>query len=554
MRGRTVFMDALAAHGVTHIFGNPGTTENPILDSLLDYPQFDYIVHLHEGVAVGAAGYYAQATGKTGVVNLHVAPGLGNAIGMLYGALKSRSPMLVTAGQQDTRMRLHEPVLQHDLVAMAAPMTKWSAQAERAHELGPLLRRAFKIANDPPAGPVFLALPVDVMEQETEIAATGPGEVHRGAVAGEAGIRAAVEVLLASSRPVIVAGDEIGRQGAHVALAALAEATGAGVWQETLKAHVVLPSDHPHHLGALPVDRAGIRRALEGTDLVVLIGSAFFEEVWFDAGNAIPESARVVQVDDAHAHLGAKLNVDVAVAGDLADAMQRIAERVVTNASESWQTGVVERREVLTRQLQANAEAAESRLEAVAGQSPMSSATALHEIAGAVPPDTIVVDETITAMADVARSFSWQQPGDFFGARGGGIGQGVAGALGVKVANPDRPVIALSGDGSAMYSIQALWTAAHHNLDMLFVILSNREYRVLKHNLDAYRTRFDVPSNKPYPHMDLTHPELGFAEMARGMGVEGRQITDPAELADAVRTAMAAPGPHLLDVVISGLE
>jgi benzoylformate decarboxylase len=234
--------------------------------------------------------------------------------------------------------------------------------------------------------------------------------------------------------------------------------------------------------------------------------------------------------------------------------MQRIAERVVTNASESWQTGVVERREVLTRQLQANAEAAESRLEAVAGQSPMSSATALHEIAGAVPPDTIVVDETITAMADVARSFSWQGPGDFFGARGGGIGQGVAGALGVKVANPDRPVIALSGDGSAMYSIQALWTAAHHNLDMLFVILSNREYRVLKHNLDAYRTRFDVPSNKPYPHMDLTHPELGFAEMARGMGVEGRQITDPAELADAVRTAMAAPRPHLLDVVISGLE
>src|SRR5512143_4362015 len=135
MRGKQVLMESLIAHGVSFIFGNPGTTESPIMDSLADYPQLRYIAALHEGVALGAASYYAQATGKTGVVNLHVAPGLGNSLGMLYDAMKANSPLVVTAGQQDTRLRLRDPLLGHDLVAMAAPLTKWSVQAERAHEL-----------------------------------------------------------------------------------------------------------------------------------------------------------------------------------------------------------------------------------------------------------------------------------------------------------------------------------------------------------------------------------------------------------------------------------
>ncbi len=155
MRGKKVLMESLIAHHVGFIFGNPGTTESPIIDSLIDYPQLRYIAALHEGVALGAASYYAQATGKTAVVNLHVAPGLGNALGMLYDALKANSPLLVTAGQQDTRLRLRDPLLGHDLVAMAAPLTKWSVQAERAYELPLLLHRAFKVTQDPPAGPVL---------------------------------------------------------------------------------------------------------------------------------------------------------------------------------------------------------------------------------------------------------------------------------------------------------------------------------------------------------------------------------------------------------------
>src|SRR5215467_2380552 len=208
MRGRQVFMETLLAHGVDRIFGNPGTTESPLLDTLLDYPSIQYIVHLHEGVATGAANFYAQASGKTAFVNLHVAPGLGNAIGHIYGALKNNSPMVVTAGQQDTRLRLRDPVLGHDLAAMAAPVTKWSVQVERAENLGPILQRAFKIANEAPKGPVFVALPINVMEQETENEPMAPGTLRRAGPAAAAGIAEAAALLATRRSPVIVVGDE----------------------------------------------------------------------------------------------------------------------------------------------------------------------------------------------------------------------------------------------------------------------------------------------------------------------------------------------------------
>src|SRR6201991_4532860 len=207
MRGRQVLLETLVNHGVDRIFGNPGTTESPLLDSLLDYPSLQYVVHLHEGVAVGAANFYAQASGKTAFVNLHVAPGLGNAIGMIYGALKENSPMVVTPGQQDTRARLRGPVLGHALAAMAAPVTKWSVQVERADELGPILQRAFKIANEAPAGPVFVALPIDVMEQETAIAPARPAKIFPAARPDPVGIEAMAKLIAAAKSPAIVAGD-----------------------------------------------------------------------------------------------------------------------------------------------------------------------------------------------------------------------------------------------------------------------------------------------------------------------------------------------------------
>jgi benzoylformate decarboxylase len=554
MRGRQVFMDSLLAHEVDCIFGNPGTTESPLLDSLIDYPQIDYYVALHEGVAVCAANFYAQASKKTGLANLHVAPGLGNAIGMMYGALKASAPVIVTAGQQDTRMRLRDPLLSHDLVAMAAPVTKWSAEPQSADEMAPLMRRAFKIANEPPAGPVFVALPIDVMEQETEIPARGSGDLYQKPTPAADAIEKLVDLILSSENPAIIAGDDIAISGAHQALTQLAEQTGASVYHESIRSQITIAKDHPNLRGWVGFEAGTIRQVLAEHDLVMLIGGPFFEEVWFDAVDAIPEGTVAVQIEESAKRLAYNFPLAVGVVGHLGATLTLLNAAIAATANSGFEAASEERNRRLREEKATRREALAARLETLWDVTPMSPARAMHEIGRALPENTVVVDESVTALLDVAQSFKLEQPGDSYAGRGGGIGQGIAGALGVKVAYPDRPVMAVSGDGSAMYSIQALWTAAHHHLDILFVILSNREYRVLKHNLDNYRRRFDAPHDRPYPHMDLNNPVLGFAEMARGMGVEGKLVSKPEELRGAVREALSAGGPYLLDVVVSGKQ
>lgn len=552
MRGGQVFMEGLVAHGVDCIFGNPGTTENSLLDRLIDAPQIQYYVALHEGVAVCAAGFYAQASGKTGIVNLHVAPGLGNGIGMMYGALKANSPMIVTAGQQDTRMRLREPLLSHDLVAMAAPVTKWSAEPRSADEIGPMLRRAFKVANEPPRGPVFMALPVDVMEQETETGASTSGELKYAAVADADGIEQLADLLISSANPAIIIGDDIATEGATAPLQRLVEATGAAVWQQGLRVQIAFPNTHPNYLGRLPFEAGGIRQALAAHDLILLTGGPFFEEIWFDSVSALPDTATLVQLESNYERIALNFSPNLGLIGNLRATLEQLTQVLEPIANASYRAAAAERNTALATARQAAREAATDRLERQGDTLPMTPARAIHELSQALPDGTIVVDETITASLEVATQFDYAAPGDFFAGAGGGIGQGIAGALGVQVAQPDRRVLALTGDGSAMYSIQALWTAVHHQLPIVFVILSNREYRILKHNLDIYRQRFDAVSNKPYPHMDLTAPVLGFPEMAKGMGMQAATVADPGEIPSALERAFAANAPYLLELEISG--
>src|SRR5215468_2112752 len=299
MRGRRVLMESFVAQGVRHIFGNPGTTETPLLDSLPAFPQIEYIMALHESVAVSAASFYAQASGRVTVVNLHVAPGLGNGIGSLYGALKANSPIVVTAGQQDTRMRLSNPLLGHDLVAMAAPVTKWSVQIERADEIAPIMRRAFKVATDAPQGPVFVSLPIDVLEQETAIEASTPDNLWRATHPDPAGVEALAALLLKSKSPAILAGDDVARSGAEKALVALTEAIGASVWFEGLRHHAPFPTAHPNYRQSLPGDARQVKKALGDADLVLLVGGPFFEDIWFAPGGHVPDGATVVQVEES---------------------------------------------------------------------------------------------------------------------------------------------------------------------------------------------------------------------------------------------------------------
>jgi benzoylformate decarboxylase len=546
MRGRQVLMQTLVNHGVERIFGNPGTTESPLLDSLLDYPSLQYVVHLHEGVAVGAANFYAQASGKTAFVNLHVAPGLGNAIGMIYGALKNSSPMVVTAGQQDTRMRLRDPVLGHDLAAIAAPVTKWSVQVESADELGPILQRAFKIANEAPAGPVFVALPINVMEQETDIPPAKPAALFDKSRPDPAGIAAMAKLLAAVKNPAIVAGDDVARAGADKTLVKLVDKLGASVWFEGLRGQNSFPTDHAAYRGTLAFDAPGVAKQFASNDLVLLVGGPFFEEVWYAPGSPFPAGCKVLQIETGPSRLAYNFAVDAGVLADVGAALSAL------EAALPKIDGAAKRNEAMKAQREAEDSAQKARVEKAWSRSPTSMARCMAEIKAGAPKDVVVVDETITANLDLFKTFSFKGPGDYYSGRGGGIGQGVAGALGVAVAQTKRPILCVSGDGSSMYSIQALWTAAHHDLPIVFVILANCEYRVLKHNIDAYRARFEVKSNKPYAHMDLTGPVLGFVDMAKGMGIAGTHVTKADDIQKAVAAAFASGKPHLIEIEIEG--
>ncbi|MGE0769951.1 MAG: thiamine pyrophosphate-binding protein [Hyphomicrobiaceae bacterium] len=550
MRGRQVFMQSLVAHGVERIFGNPGTTESPLLDSLADYPSIRYVTALHESIALCAASYYAQASGKTGVVSLHVAPGLGNAIGMMYGALRAGSPMIVTAGQQDTRLRLNNPVLGHDLVAMAAPVTKWSVQVERADEMAPILRRAFKVANDGPPGPVFVALPIDVMEQETGIRPGEPAQLWRAPRPEANGIAAIAEALLAAERPVIVAGDDVARARASTELVRLAELVGASVWLEGLRMQMPFPTAHPSARLGLPLDAAATKKAFGTADMVLLVGGSFFEDVWYADDGPFPDAAAVAQIEANPERLAHGVAPGLGVVGSIRHALAAMVSELDRAATPGYRDAARKRNRALAELKAKEVAVQKARAAKAWDREPASMPRVMAEIRDAMPARTIVVDESITASIDLARTLDFAGPGEYFGTKGGGIGQGVAGALGIAAAEPKRPVLCISGDGSAMYAIQSLWTAAHVGLPIVFVILANREYRVLKHNIDVYRQRFGITSQEPYAHMDLAGPALGFVEMATGMGVAATRVADPGKIGAAIKAAFASGKPHLVEIAI----
>ena len=552
MRGRDVFMQSLLAHGVRHVFGNPGTTESPLLDALADYPAIEYVTALHEGMAVGAASYYARITGRTAVVSLHVAPGLGNGIGMIYNALKGGAPVVITAGQQDTRLLRREPILSHDLAAMAAPVTKWSTEVRSADEMDEVMRRAFRIANDPPFGPVFVSLPIDVMEQTTTHSAMPPGRSWRTGAPDPAAIAEAAALIAAARAPVLVVGDAPGRGDAIDELVALAERLGAPVWFEGIRGHVSFPNAHPQARGVLPFDAAAIRKALGDADLVLLVGGAFFEEIWFTPGSPFPAGAKVVQLETSTRPLGLNHAPDVGVVAGMAQGLAALDAAVAAATDDAWRAAAQARREALAARRDVERAAYRARADKAWARTPISMPRVMAELRAATPAHALVVEESITASVDFAANFPFDAADQYLGARGGGIGQGLAGAIGASVGQPGRPVLCVSGDGSAMYSIQALWSAAHHRLPIVFAILANREYRVLKHNLDIFRQRFDAPSDRPYPRMDLTGPDLGFVELAAGLGVPGVRVTKAEDLGAAIRDAFEAGGPRLVEIEIEG--
>jgi benzoylformate decarboxylase len=552
MAGRQAIMEIFRAEGVDYIFGNPGTTELGFMDMLQDYPQLQYIVCLQESIALSAAQMYANACGKTGVVNLHVAPGLGNALGALYNAAVGKMPLVVTAGQQDTRMVVREPILSHDLVSMARPLVKWSVQLQHVEEIPVIFQRAFKVAQDAPRGPVFVALPGNVMDQEADLSLPGPSARYRRNRPDPHGLVAAAQCLAQARQPVIVCGDGVQAAQAQAELVQVAETLGAPVWSTILTGALGFPNMHAHFRGTLPGEYDAIRRALGNADVVLAVGADLFDEVFYNEGSPLPDGCALIHIDHSSWEIGKNVPTAIGLLADPKLALQELSEVMVPHLSNSAQQAAEQRRTAMVVLKQQELERQAERARQRSADSPIAPPHLMAMLRDGLPEDVVIYNEAITAEADLLRTLPLNRPNSLFGNHGGGIGQGLPGAIGVKLANRDRPVVAIVGDGSAMYTIQSLWTAARYHIPVLYIILSNRSYRILKLNMNRYRRLHHLPAGRPYPFMDLTEPQLDFTDMARGMGITSQRVSQPDEIQAALREALAADAPYLLEVMTAG--
>lgn len=543
--GKKAFLDVLKQEGVEHLFGNPGTTELPLMDGLVGEGQIRYILALQEAVAIAMADGYAQASGKLAVVNVHISPGLGNAMGMLYNAYKAGTPLLVTAGQHDQSFTFTEPILWSDLPPVARPYVKWAYEVRRLEDLARATHRAAKVAFQPPTGPVFLSLPVDVLNAEGEIELGEPSRVDPRIRGPLGAVEQAADLLVRARRPVIVAGDAVAHGDAHAELQEVAELLGAPVYSEGVASTCNFPASHPLSRGVLQRLAPAIRATLARHDLLFSVGGDLFTLSLPSDVDPMPPGLPIIHLDIDPWEIGKNYPTAVAILGDPKATLPDLVRALRFRMSPS-QTLEAERRLDESRQEKARVvEELRARAREESARVPMTPVALMQAVADSLPPEAVVVEEAISSSGGLRTLLRSEDPKSFFGLRGGGIGWGLPAAIGAKLAQPGRPVVALVGDGSAMYTSQSLWTAAHYELPVVFVILNNRSYRILKQRL--YALKGTAAQEDRYIGMDLERPAINFVGLAAALGVPGERVEKAQEVGPALARALARRGPWLID-------
>ncbi len=552
MPGRKAILAQFIADGMDIMFGNPGTVEQGFLDALRDYPDFRYILTLQESVAVLAADAYARATRRPTLVQLHSTPGVGNAIGALYQAKRGHSPLVVIGGDAGIRYAAMDAQMAGDLVAMCEPVCKWSAVVQDPRSLLRMLRRAIKIAGTAPMGPVYLCLPQDILDQDT------PEEVRptsfpstRVAPAPDL-ITQAADALAAADRPMILMGDGVAYSGAQAELAAVAELLGAEVYGVD-SGELNIAYDHPLYRGQTGhMFGAASRPILAKGDGVLVVGTYIVPEVFPELGDVFSPTAKVVHFDLNAYEIAKNHRVDIGIVSDPKLSLAALAAALTERLTPAQKEAATKRAATIgaakrTADIQAKSADATS-----FGRNPLSSAFFMSELARQLPGDAIVFDEALTNSPALTRYLPPCVPGRFFQTRGGSLGVGFPGAIGLQVLNPGRTVVGFSGDGGAMYTIQALWTAARHDLPAKFVVCNNASYKLLQLNIQQWWQEAGVAPHEFPVCFDLSHPSLGFVDLARGLGVAGRRVSQASEVGPAIREMLAHPGPFLIDLVLPG--
>ncbi|MEM0951847.1 MAG: thiamine pyrophosphate-binding protein [Cyanobacteria bacterium P01_H01_bin.74] len=558
IKGKDAFIQQLLCDGIDTIFGNPGTVEEALIDTLPDYPEMKYIMGLQEAAVTGMADAYARATAKPAVVQVHASVGLGNAMGILYAAKQCYTPMVMYAGETYADLLDFYGFLGGDTVAIAKPVTKWADRVSHPSQLLRNLRRAVKIAMTPPQGPVFLAIPMNVLDSDI-LAQIKPTSYVDSAVLPQAEtVEHIAKTLLNAKNPLLLIGDQVHLSGGQAEVHTLAELIGAPIYGCGYS-QISASFKHPLFMGLtgfIFADRTvSITRE---ADVIVALGTPLFPELFPTLEPYFAPDAKLIQVDLNEWELGKNFSTDTALRADPKLTLQAVisAIKAMKAPGLSDMAGLIEtRKQAVVAQKEAMTESMKTQYAAEKGKPVMMPSEALGIIASHLPKNTAVFDESVTCIQSFLSQWQPENSDDYFMCRGGCLGQGLPGGIGLKLAYPDRPVVALSGDGAAMYTNQALWTAAHYKMDITFFILNNGTYRVLKTNLIAYWKRLDTEP-RPFHNLDLSDPAINFVDLASSMGVQGYKVTTAAELHSLLADIYGNPdkhrGPKLIDVLIDG--
>ena len=544
--GRQAFVELLISEGVTHLFGNPGTTELPIMQALPDYPGLKFILGLQESVVMGMADGYARASRQLTAANVHVAPGLGNAMGALYNAKFSGSPVILTAGQQEQGHGLLEPLLYDDLTSMAAPLVKWSIEVTRLQDLPRIMRRAVKIAMTPPTGPVFISLPGDILNEIAEIDMGQSVRIDHRVRPSDKSLDALANALLSAKNPVIISGQELSSQQAFIDASALASLLGAGVFQESVPFSATFPTSHPQYLGMLTRSQENVRKTLDPFDLVLCLGADLLRMSVYSPVEPLPNHSRVLHLSERSWELGKNYRTELALQANVCETLSVLLPLLRSRIDTKYKEQAQIRAKALEQQ---NWAVTRNKLTTqVLTQSsirPMSASTFVMHITNQLTPDVIVVEEALTSTQSLPQYLHQHYPDSFFGLASGGLGFAIPGAVGVSMAKPGRPVVAIVGDGSAMYGIQGLWSAAHFKLPITYVIANNKGYRIIKERLVS------MQGSDRFIGMDMNDPAINYCQLAQSMGMGSIKVSDPADLDAALKAGIKSGKPNLIEVVVS---
>lgn len=546
MTGIDALMEILRHEGVEYVFGLPGASEIRFMEALEGQTDIKYILCLQESVIIGAAEGYARTSDKVGFVNLHTNTGVATSLGMLTNANRGSVPLVITAGQIDSRLSRQDPHLTGPLVEIITPFTKWATEVLYANDIPIVMQRAFKMAQQPPRGPVFVSLPQDVLAQSLDYEYTPSMPVLTKMRPDQDAVNKAAALLREARTPAIIVEDGVSKNDALYEVVKLAELTGARVYQSWM-ADVNFPVQHHLYLGDINTSDPSSREVLAPVDVLVAIGCQLFGQYVYIPEPILSKNTKIIQIDDNPWEIAKNLPADVGIQSNIKVAVAELTEILEDEMSAPAKETAKGREKEISGEKAAITKALMKKTEAEKDQTPIAVSRLMLELRDALKPGTLVVDDCWSASALLRQLLNLNEPKAFQRSRGGGsIGWGLSGAIGVKLAAPDRPVVTVCGDGSAMWSIQSLWTAAHYNLPVKFIIVANAVYRTVQ---QTWAKVIGGTIEGRHLGTNLDSPDIDFCQIAQGMGIRGRKAARPEELAKTLKSALNSEEPEVVEVL-----